>query len=309
MQIGQIFFSYSRVDGKFALKLGEDLRKAGVDIWIDQIDIRPSEPWDEEIEKALQESGCLLIILSDTSVASDNVLNEINYALETKKKILPILLEKDIKKPFNISRLQHIDFTGSYENGLNTLLKSLSLENSLPIKSKGAKRIAIRTSIIVATIVVAITLLIIYLFNTGISKPFSFNKKNKNTLSAIEDSSFNVNGKWSTYELVNPFDQHDKYKIYFELETHEHTVVGSINIRSTVDWKGYNFKKDFFEGKINKNHLSFYTVEQSFDGDRTVDFKNFYYGTVLKNEIQFTLKSDRPMGFPGQKFVALRSQP
>ena len=35
MQAGQIFFSYSRADAAFALKLGEDLKKAGVDIWID----------------------------------------------------------------------------------------------------------------------------------------------------------------------------------------------------------------------------------------------------------------------------------
>lgn len=125
MQVEKIFFSYSRADAKFALKLGEDLREAGMNIWIDQLDIPPGETWDEEIQKALENAACMLVILSKTSVESDNVLNEINYALETKKQVIPILIENDLRKPFNINRLQHIDFTVSYDSGRTLLLKAL----------------------------------------------------------------------------------------------------------------------------------------------------------------------------------------
>lgn len=37
------FLSYARADGQFALRLAEDLRAAGVDVWVDQFDNLPSQ--------------------------------------------------------------------------------------------------------------------------------------------------------------------------------------------------------------------------------------------------------------------------
>ena len=51
-----IFVSYSRHDADFALRLGRDLRAAGVNLWIDQLDIPPGGRWDREVERALKAS-------------------------------------------------------------------------------------------------------------------------------------------------------------------------------------------------------------------------------------------------------------
>ena len=48
----KIFISYSRADFDFALKLGKDLRSAGANIWIDQLDVPLGEHWDDVAEKA-----------------------------------------------------------------------------------------------------------------------------------------------------------------------------------------------------------------------------------------------------------------
>lgn len=303
MRTGQIFFSYSRNDGKFALRLGEDLRKAGVDIWIDQIDIPPSEPWDEEIEKALTGSDCLLVILSHTSVASDNVLNEINYALESKKQVLPILLENNIKKPFNIGRLQHIDFTGSYENGLNLLLKALSLEAPLQVvHQKPYRRIAF-ISIIAVLIIITAILVKITLLKPGTADTPGLKKEKVST----ENTSINVSGNWSSEEMTNPFDDNDKYKLLLDFETMGNAIVGSLKMISTVKGNDYAVKKGIMDGKVTDNAISFYTLEESFRGSENVSYKNFYLGSILKDEIKFSLQSDRPWGFPGQKFLARRT--
>jgi len=89
----RIFMSYARKDGGFALKLGQDLREAGVNIWIDQLDLKPGENWDDVTEEALDSCECLLLILSPTSVASKNVKDEIDFALEEDKRIVPVLYE------------------------------------------------------------------------------------------------------------------------------------------------------------------------------------------------------------------------
>ena len=39
MVTGKTFFSYSRDDSEFVLKLAKDLRAAGADVWLDQLDI------------------------------------------------------------------------------------------------------------------------------------------------------------------------------------------------------------------------------------------------------------------------------
>ena len=62
-----IFFSYSRVDSDFVLKLATDLRDAGFDIWLDQLDITPGRRWDDSIQSALNDSKTPIVILSSSS--------------------------------------------------------------------------------------------------------------------------------------------------------------------------------------------------------------------------------------------------
>ncbi len=130
MEKGKIFFSYSRNDASaFALKLAADLRRAGLNIWMDQLDIHPSQKWDMEIQKALTASEFILFIVSENSVISDNVLDEVNHGLNNKKKVIPIIIGK-CEIPYRVSRFQYVDFMHDYENGLSTLLRDLDPENT-----------------------------------------------------------------------------------------------------------------------------------------------------------------------------------
>ena len=47
------FISYSRDDSEFDLRLAQDLKAAGANVWLDQLDIKPGRPWDNAIEDAL----------------------------------------------------------------------------------------------------------------------------------------------------------------------------------------------------------------------------------------------------------------
>src|SRR5262245_29450776 len=81
------FLSYSRDDSSFAVRLGRDLKHRGIQVWFDQLDIPPGSDWDEEVTKALHGARDVLFVVSRTSVASDNVLNEIAFAVEHKKRV------------------------------------------------------------------------------------------------------------------------------------------------------------------------------------------------------------------------------
>jgi len=128
MVLKKVFFSYSRIDGaQFALRLALDLKKVQFDIWIDQEDIRAGSDWDLEIEKALETCDVLLFIETASSVKSDNVLDEVYYALGQRKKVIPLIVV-DSKTPYRLQRIQHIDFTTNYKKGLAQLVKELKDE-------------------------------------------------------------------------------------------------------------------------------------------------------------------------------------
>lgn len=121
------FLSYSRKDSEFALKLAKDLKAAGAEVWMDQLDIQPGAAWDRSVQRALQSSAILLVVLSPDSVASETLLDEISFAVEQHKRVIPVLY-RDCKMPVRLRDLQLLDLTSDYEHGLGGLLKALGGE-------------------------------------------------------------------------------------------------------------------------------------------------------------------------------------
>jgi photosystem II stability/assembly factor-like uncharacterized protein len=119
------FFSYSREDSEFALKLAADLKAAGAKVWLDQLDIHPGDRWDRAVEDALIHSPRLLVILSPASVNSTNVMDEVSFALEEKKTVIPVM-HKDCTVPFRLRRVHYADFRQDYACGLRELLKIMA---------------------------------------------------------------------------------------------------------------------------------------------------------------------------------------
>jgi hypothetical protein len=118
------FLSYSRADESFALRFATDLRSNGVALWVDQFDIRPSEHWDRAIERAVRECCGLIVILSPRSVTSDNVADEISYAIDSGKPVLPVMIER-CTAPLRITRMQMIDATRDYDKALRQCLDAV----------------------------------------------------------------------------------------------------------------------------------------------------------------------------------------
>src|SRR5262245_26069130 len=114
MDFERAFFSYSRQDSDFALMLAKDLRAAGAAVWLDQLDIRPGQRWDNEIELALSNCPTMLLILSPSAVGSTNVMDEVSFALDEGKVVIPVLY-RQCKIPFRLRRIHRIDAQTDYD--------------------------------------------------------------------------------------------------------------------------------------------------------------------------------------------------
>jgi formylglycine-generating enzyme required for sulfatase activity len=131
------FISYSRSNKEFVVRLTKELRAEGFPVWLDILDIPPGSRWDREVEKALKESEIFMIILTQASAESENVLDEIGYAIDHHKRIMPVLME-NCEIPLRLRRFQYVDFTNkNFEEGIaaaKDLLKSLIEQPTVPHK-------------------------------------------------------------------------------------------------------------------------------------------------------------------------------
>ncbi len=114
-----------------ALRYANDLKAWGISVWVDQLDIHPSQRWDRTTEAALRGAQGLLLIMSARSLASENVADEIGLALEGKKLLIPVMIEP-CTPPMRISRLQFIDGTRDYGAALDRCKAAIAAAGLAP---------------------------------------------------------------------------------------------------------------------------------------------------------------------------------
>lgn len=119
-----MFVSYSRHNKEFVDRLVADLEQSGFVLWRDTSDIPAGSSWDNQIQDALNGCTHVLLIITPESVASRNVSDEVSYAMDKGKTIIPLLVE-DAEMPLRVYRTQYIDFRHDYRSALETLIAQL----------------------------------------------------------------------------------------------------------------------------------------------------------------------------------------
>ncbi|MFN8418315.1 MAG: toll/interleukin-1 receptor domain-containing protein [Anaerolineae bacterium] len=120
----QIFISYSRVDKDFAVQLATFLNTYDLTVWLDVSNIPHGANWDMEVQRGLDSSDTMLVLLSPDSVASENVADEWSYFINKDKPIIPLLV-RPCEVPFRLQRRQRVNFTGDQREALGQLIRAL----------------------------------------------------------------------------------------------------------------------------------------------------------------------------------------
>ncbi|MBR0351687.1 MAG: toll/interleukin-1 receptor domain-containing protein [Oscillospiraceae bacterium] len=89
----KIFISYSHQDADACARIDDAFAKQGnFDVWYDK-GLVPGEVYRRKIAGVIREADCFIILLSNSSVTSEWVLDEVEYAKKLRKKIIPIWIE------------------------------------------------------------------------------------------------------------------------------------------------------------------------------------------------------------------------
>ena len=128
-----IFISHSSQDAVSSLRLAEDLKKAGLKVWLDEWDIAVGERITDKIQRGLTSADYLAVWLTRASIESGWVEREwqAKYHAEIASNsimILPLLAE-DCTIPILLSDKKYADFRSSYTTGLADLLRSVGLRD------------------------------------------------------------------------------------------------------------------------------------------------------------------------------------
>jgi predicted ATPase len=136
-----IFLSHASKDNEIALRLHNDLEKGGLDVWVDMVDIKPSDDFSALIHNALASSTQVVLLLSEYSILSDYVRAEWEYALGNKKQLFVVLVQKIDKAqiPPRLWTIQRINLCENYEDGLNILINSISSNSDSRVSIEGIR--------------------------------------------------------------------------------------------------------------------------------------------------------------------------
>ncbi|MCK4798293.1 MAG: toll/interleukin-1 receptor domain-containing protein [Spirochaetes bacterium] len=127
-----IFLCHSHEDKKFVRKLAVDLKKNGIKVWIDEAEILVGDNAIKKIGEGIKSSDYLGVVISEASVKSNWVQNELSIALTTEiakneDKVLPLLIGKieDSSIPTELIHKLYADFRKEedYNSSLKKILK------------------------------------------------------------------------------------------------------------------------------------------------------------------------------------------
>ena len=125
----EVFISYSSKDRERVTPIVKQLESHGVSVWFDQEGIEGSDLWRSEIVKGIEGCKVLLLMASETAVASKNVVKEVSLASDRNKRLLPVYLEA-VQIPetleYQLAGIHHITYySGEEDQNINRILRSL----------------------------------------------------------------------------------------------------------------------------------------------------------------------------------------
>lgn len=131
-----LFISYSRKDLEEVSALIEKIKAAlpGISYWFDINCIESGDEFEDKIISAIDNSSYVLFALSENSIGSQWTKDEVMYARNTDKKVIPVLLKGAQMKGwflFKFGRVDCIDSTNQLQ--MDKLLHNLATWTGQPI--------------------------------------------------------------------------------------------------------------------------------------------------------------------------------
>ena len=111
-----VFFSYKSEDWEWVYRAKRALEHLGLRVWLDRDQIRPGDLFPQALERGMEASSNIVVVMSKEALESKWVQNEYYRALQlvnrpdgVQRRLIPVLL-RDVQVPGFLGIRQYIDF-------------------------------------------------------------------------------------------------------------------------------------------------------------------------------------------------------
>lgn len=128
-----VFISYSHKDSNIREDVVNKLESAGISCWYAPRDIRPGREWADTITKALQDCRMVVLIFTENSNTSAQVLREVGLSVDFKKEIIPFKCDDCTltgSMQYYLSTLHWLNCSDDREASLDELLQLVRTKQS-----------------------------------------------------------------------------------------------------------------------------------------------------------------------------------
>jgi hypothetical protein len=125
-----VFISYSHRDKEFVDRLALELVRARAPIWLDRWELKVGDSLLQRVQRAIDQSAALVVVLSRSSVESEWCKKELTAGLmkeleEKEVVVLPVVID-DCPVPLFLRDKLYADFRGNFDEGKKQLLAALA---------------------------------------------------------------------------------------------------------------------------------------------------------------------------------------
>lgn len=92
-----VFISYAAADRELVEDLSETLKRHGLQVWRQDMDIMPGENWAVKYGEALRNADAMVVVVSEASARSSQLINDISFAIseiQFKDRLIPLYCDR-----------------------------------------------------------------------------------------------------------------------------------------------------------------------------------------------------------------------
>ena len=178
--LGKVFLSHASSDKPFVRRLSGRLRKAGVEVWLDERQLLVGDSLPEKVFKGVDEARAVIVVISATSVQSKWMHNELRAAIQRMIdgmcRVIPVLIDS-IDLPPELTGILYADCRSGKRGGFAKILTALAEESR-------------RARLVVATMESSDTIVRLHGLNRALDTVFGGRGSGSAEISATRDLDF-----------------------------------------------------------------------------------------------------------------------
>jgi hypothetical protein len=121
----EIYLCYSASDNALAQSLRHALQGVGIAVWRERDMVQPGDHISLQKEQAIRRVDAVIVLVTQAAKDSTRVRNEVLFALDTQREIIPVLLQPDVTPMLDIYGLQPVPMHVDWDTGVQTLVERL----------------------------------------------------------------------------------------------------------------------------------------------------------------------------------------